>query len=185
MEYLDIVNQDGLPTGEIISRAEAHKTGILHRTAHIWIVKPSSYGYDVLLQKRSDNSESFPGMFDTSSAGHIPAGCEPIQSALRELYEELGITASENQLKYIGKMHISHEDLFHGQEFRDNEITWLYVYNEPLNIDNLLLQETEVSEVRWFDIKKVWNAICTQDEAFCVTKQGLEILMNYSLFMIK
>ena len=29
MEYLDVVNEDGLPTGEIVSREYAHREGIL------------------------------------------------------------------------------------------------------------------------------------------------------------
>ena len=39
MEYLDIVDEQGQPTGEIISRTLAHTKGIRHRTAHIWIVR--------------------------------------------------------------------------------------------------------------------------------------------------
>ena len=94
MEYFDIVDEAGQPTGEIISRDEAHQKGTLHRTAHVWLVKKKSEGYDILLQKRSEEKDSFPGMYDTSSAGHIPAGEEPLHSALRELREELGLTAS-------------------------------------------------------------------------------------------
>ena len=46
---------------------------------------------DVLLQKRSENKDSFPGSYDISSAGHIPSGVDFLESALRELEEELGI----------------------------------------------------------------------------------------------
>lgn len=106
MEYLDIVDDNGVPTGEIISRDEAHRKGIMHRTAHVWVIRRSDRGTEVLLQKRSRKKESFPGMYDTSSAGHIPAGEEPLTSALRELKEELGIAAEKNSLEYIGSFHI-------------------------------------------------------------------------------
>lgn len=56
----------------------------------------------MLLQKRSMNKDSFPGKFDTSSAGHIQAGDEPLESALRELGEELGIQATPEQLVFAG-----------------------------------------------------------------------------------
>ena len=69
MEYFDIVDESGLPTGEIVSRDIAHRDGIRHRTAHVWVVRPAHAGYDILLQKRSRNKDSFPGFFDTSSAG--------------------------------------------------------------------------------------------------------------------
>ena len=67
METLDIVDENGIPTGETIPRETAHREGILHRTAHVWVVRPSEKGYDILLQKRSMEKESFPGLYDTSS----------------------------------------------------------------------------------------------------------------------
>ena len=57
---------------------------------------------EVLFQKRSMNKDSFPGKFDTSSAGRIQAGDEPLESALRELGEELGIQATPEQLVFAG-----------------------------------------------------------------------------------
>ncbi len=39
-------------------------------------------------------------MYDTSSAGHIQAGDDPLESAQRELYEELGIKANEGNLSF-------------------------------------------------------------------------------------
>ena len=93
MEYFDICDENGRPLGETVSRAEAHRRGIRHRTAHIWIIRLVQGRYEVLLQQRSLQKDSFPGLFDTSSAGHVPAGQEPLPSALRELKEELGLAA--------------------------------------------------------------------------------------------
>lgn len=92
MEYLDIVDEQGQPTGEIVSRTLAHTKGIRHRTAHIWIVRRKNEHFQVLMQKRAMSKDSFPGKYDTSSAGHIQAGDEPLASGLRELAEELGST---------------------------------------------------------------------------------------------
>ena len=39
MEFFDIVDEKGIPTGESIERTQAHKKGIRHRTAHIWIIR--------------------------------------------------------------------------------------------------------------------------------------------------
>lgn len=39
MEFFDIVDEKGIPTGETIERTQAHKKGVRHRTAHIWIVR--------------------------------------------------------------------------------------------------------------------------------------------------
>lgn len=179
MEYLDIVDESGQPTGEIICREDAHASGVLHRTAHVWVVRPSGRGYDILLQKRSDTKESFPGMYDTSSAGHIPAGEEPLPSALRELSEELGILAAPEDLTYAGTFRIRYEKEFHGRLFRDNEVTTVYVYAAPLDIASLTLQADEVAEVRWFDLTSVWEEIQTDSHRFCIPSDGLKILMAF------
>ena len=100
MELFDIIDENGNPTGKIVERSIAHAEGIPHRTAHIWIIRRRNEKTEILLQKRSRNKDSFPGKFDTSSAGHIQAGDEPMESALRELKEELGISATPEQLHF-------------------------------------------------------------------------------------
>lgn len=39
MELFDVIDSEGNPTGQIISREKAHAEGIPHRTAHIWIIR--------------------------------------------------------------------------------------------------------------------------------------------------
>ena len=127
MELFDVIDSKGNPTGQIASREKAHAEGIPHRTAHIWIVRKVNGRYQVLMQKRAMNKESFPGMFDTSSAGHIQAGDEPLESALREFHEELGIRAQPQELEFAGNFRISYEKEFYGKMFRDNEIAFVYL----------------------------------------------------------
>ena len=179
MEILDICDERGLPTGETVERAAAHRDGILHRTAHVWIVRRRAERWEILLQKRSQNKESFPGMYDTSSAGHIPAGAEPLDSALRELEEELGIRAVPEQLRYAGHFRSQYEMMFYGALFRDNEYTWVYVYREPVDIAALRLQTEELEEVRWFDLEQVRQEIRVSRARICVPSEGLEVLRAF------
>lgn len=179
MEYLDVCTEDGRPTGRTVSRDDAHRDGILHRTAHVWIAREKQGGYDILLQKRSMEKESFPGLYDTSSAGHIPAGEEPLPSALRELKEELGISAKLEQLTFAGTFRIRYEKEFHGRPFKDHEVTWVFVYSDPVEADALTLQASEVDEARWFDLEEVWTEIQTSRERFCMAWAGLNILREY------
>lgn len=53
MELLDIVDENGIPTGKTIERKIAHSEGIRHRTAHVWIIRKTDNGAEVLLQKRA------------------------------------------------------------------------------------------------------------------------------------
>ena len=179
MEFFDIVDENGEPTGKTVSRETAHRDGIRHRTAHVWIVRPADKGWDILLQKRSMEKDSFPGQYDTSSAGHIPAGDRPADSALRELKEELGIEADASKLEFAGKFRIQYEKEFHARMFRDNEIAWVYVLQEPVSTEKLVLQKSEVDEVRWFDLDEVWSEIQYNRERFCVPMGGLEVLREY------
>ena len=93
-------------------------------------------------------------MFDTSSAGHIQAGDEPLESALRELEEELGIHATPEQLHFAGTFPISFAKEFHGKMFRDEELAFVYIYDQPVDITELVLQKEEVEAVEWFDLEE-------------------------------
>jgi 8-oxo-dGTP diphosphatase len=71
LELFDIIDETGRPTGQVRERSLVHLYGDRHRTSHIWIVRPSKIkkeGFDVLLQKRANGKESFPGCYDISSA---------------------------------------------------------------------------------------------------------------------
>ena len=61
-EFLDIVNEKGMPTGQIVDRDTAHLKGIWHRTSHVWLVRKKNGIIQILLQKRS-MIKSFPGCY--------------------------------------------------------------------------------------------------------------------------
>lgn len=104
--------------------------------------KPGSH--EVLLQKRSSRKDSFAGCYDISSAGHIPAGDGYLQSARRELKEELGITASEEELEFAGFFESQYEGDFYGKPFINREKAAVYVYRRPVEAERLELQADEV-----------------------------------------
>ena len=176
MELFDICDEQGNPTGDTV---EAHAKGICHRTAHIWIAKQENGRYKVLLQKRAMNKDSFPGRYDTSSAGHIQAGDEPLESALRELGEELGIKAEASDLDFAGTFRIQYEKEFHGRMFRDNEVAFVFVYQKQVDIADLTIQKEELDGVCWFDLEDTYEACKNHDQKFCVPIGGLETVGKY------
>ena len=179
MEFFDLVDAEGMPIGGTVSREEAHRLGILHRTTHTWVIRQLDGQWQALLQKRSDNKDSYPGRFDTSSAGHIPAGIDPLPSALRELEEELGIRAKADELTFIGQFRIQYEAIFHGAPFRDNEISWVYVYDRPVALTELRLQEEEIEAADWFTLDALQRCVADEDPRFCVPEEGLDVLIRY------
>ena len=52
-----------------ITRKECHATKTWHRSAHVWVFDKERN--KVILQRRSDMKDTFPGMWDVSAAGHI------------------------------------------------------------------------------------------------------------------
>ena len=77
MEYLDIRTKDGRVTGEVKERTKVHEDGDIHGTSHVWIARINAEGEcELLLQKRSADKDAYPGCYDISSAGHLPAGQE-------------------------------------------------------------------------------------------------------------
>lgn len=179
MELFDIVDEFGQPTGAVCERKEAHSKGLRHRTAHIWVTREEGGRVQVLLQKRAANKDSFPGRYDTSSAGHIQAGDEPEESAIRELEEELGIRAKPEELIFAGTFAIAYEKEFYGKMFRDSEIAFVYVYTGQVDAAALTLQEEEVERVDWFDLDTVLRGVAIHDKTFCVPPDGLRVLERF------
>lgn len=163
MEIFDIVDEKGIPTGETIERTQAHEKGVRHRTAHIWIVREQDGKVQLLLQKRSAEKDSFPGRFDTSSAGHIQAGDEPEESAIRELHEELGIRAAKEDLTFAGCFDIQYEKEFYGKMFRDNEVAFVYMYTKPVDAKNLPCKKRKW-RVWSGSIWRNWTPHCSRPE---------------------
>ena len=137
-EFLDIVNAKGEPTGQVVARDTAHENGIWHRTSHVWLVRRKNGTVQILLQKRTV-MKSFPGCYDISSAGHIPAGEDFVTSALRELKEELGVTAKTEELIFCGDRKIVSDDVFFGKEYHDRQYSRVFVLWKDLEEEELRL----------------------------------------------
>jgi len=179
-EFLDICDEYGNPTGETVERSQAHRQDVCHRTAHVWVIRHRGGRLQILLQRRCHEKESFPDCFDTSSAGHIQAGDEPLESAIRELKEELGLTASPEELKFAGTFRNHYEREFYGKPFRDNEVTFVYVLERDVEKADLRLQAEEVSDAAWFDFEEVYREKQNGNPLYCVSISGMDVLKVYS-----
>ena len=174
-EYLDVVDSRGLPTGETVERSRAHREGIPHRTSHLWLVRRRNGRVQVLLQKRA-LTKSFPGCYDISSAGHIPAGQDHRPSAVRELKEELGITAEESELIFCGKMTIFWDDVFFGIPYHDRQYTKVYLLWRDLDEEDFTLQEEEVEGVLWIDLQECVERVAAGTIENCISLEELKLV---------
>ena len=143
-EYVDILNDNGKETGEIITKKEAHKTGKWHRAVHIWIISEDKR--KILLQKRCPDKNLFPNMWDISVGGHVSSGEETLISAKRELSEELGLNPQNYKFEYVNVI----KEKFADGDIVSNEFVTIYKIISDVDIDDIVLQKEEVSEARWF-----------------------------------
>lgn len=98
----------------------------------------------VLLQQRSFNKRNSPGKWDVSAAGTVTKDGDYLETALRELEEELGITGIELQptQKVYGKW---------------PDIGWrqCQCYTGLYNDNVIKIQEEEVIQVKWMDLQQL------------------------------
>ncbi|MFD2564815.1 NUDIX hydrolase [Aquimarina rubra] len=152
-ELIDILNSDGKPTGEVRLKSEAHRTGLYHASVHIWFYTKEGH---ILLQKRAKDKDTYPDLWDVSVAGHIGVGETAINSALREVEEEIGLVVTEEDLEFKGILLAEKQpkpDLF------DNEFHHIFISEIHTSLDTLKLQEEEVSEIKLIPIKELQQQV--------------------------
>ena len=178
MELLDIVDGNGNPTGEVVSREKAHAEGIRHRTSHVWVIRRREGKWQVLLQKRCQTKDSWPGCFDVSSAGHIGAGDTFIPSALRELQEELGVAAAPEELVYCGDRHIRADGFFNGKPFHDRQFSRVFAVYRDFEECAFQVQEEEIESVWWLDLEACIDGVRNHRFPNCLFLEELEMVQK-------
>ena len=87
------------PKGMNKARKLVHTDGDWHRAVHIWIYNTDG---KLILQKRSESKDTFPGRWDVSVGGHITSGDTVMETAHKEVEEELGISIDVAALEHLG-----------------------------------------------------------------------------------
>ena len=86
-EIYNIVDENDCVIGKA-SRKYIHQNKLLHRSVHILVFNSRK---ELFLQKRALCKDESPGLWDTSTAGHVDAGENYLDCAHREILEELNI----------------------------------------------------------------------------------------------
>ncbi|KAJ0984916.1 hypothetical protein J5N97_003272 [Dioscorea zingiberensis] len=160
-ELLDVLTKSGEKTGVSKPRSEVHRDGDYHRAVHVWIYAESTG--ELLLQRRADCKDSWPGLWDISSAGHISAGDSSLLTARRELAEELGISLPNNAFELI--FVFLQECVINDGKYINNEYNDVYLVTTlaPIPMEAFTLQETEVSSVKYISWNEYKNRLANED----------------------
>jgi isopentenyl-diphosphate delta-isomerase type 1 len=138
-EIFDIVDdQDNVLRQE--TRSEVHRQKLKHRAVHILIFNEQE---QLFLQKRSLLKDNFPGLWDSSVAGHLDAGEDYDVACIREVNEELNVTFED-----------SPERLFKIDSCQETgyEFIWVYrgLHEGPFNINR-----DEIDCGEWYNTEEV------------------------------
>ncbi|CAH1446380.1 unnamed protein product [Lactuca virosa] len=163
-ERFDVLTKTGLKTGISKPRSAVHRDGDYHRAVHVWIFAESTQ--QLLLQKRADHKDSWPGLWDISSAGHVSAGDTSLITARRELLEELGVNLPNDAFELL--FVFLQECVTNGGKFIDNEFDDVYLVTTlaPIPLEAFTLQESEVSAVKYISIEEYKNLLVKGDPEY-------------------
>ena len=169
MEYIDIFDYNNNPTGEIKEKTQANEDGKFHRTAHVWIMNDKK---ELLLQKRSATKKTHPNFWDISGAGHIRAGETVIEGAIRELKEELGVEAKEEDLQYIATIKSTKNP-------KNMEFQYVYLLNSNKEIEEYIFEDNEVSEVKYVFYKDLEKMVEEKAKGLLIHEEEYKYLFKY------
>lgn len=175
-ELIDVLDENGIKTGEILPRSEIHKKGLWHRAIAVAIINKDN---KILIQQRSFNKDHNAGMWDISVAGHISTGQDALSAAFREINEEvsvnLGFKVTINDFRYM--FSYRKEQVFNENYIERQFYDFFILRENELTIENVKAQESEVENVKFVSISEL-NDMITNNEI--VEREPIyKELMNY------
>jgi isopentenyldiphosphate isomerase len=140
-ELLEVYDEQGRPTGVARTRRAIHLDGDWHLAFFCWIFRAGPAGLEVVLQRRSERKDVWPGRFDASAAGHVRFG-ESREERAREIEEELGLSVELSELVSLPTSSHAH---YHPNGLIDREHHDLYLLRCDLPLDAYRPNPLEVS----------------------------------------
>jgi len=160
-EWIDVIG------GACRTKREVHLRGDWHVAAHVWVVTPD---LRVLLQHRAAVKENWPGYWDVSAAGHLSSGETPIEAAMRETFEEIGLRIEASELVHIGTTR--EQRVLREGTYLDNEVHEIFVVRREVDLAALTLQPEEVDDVMLVPLSELdaVSPLVPHDEEYGILK---------------
>jgi isopentenyl-diphosphate delta-isomerase len=153
-ESIIFVDENDSPIG-LGTREEAWAKGIYLRIVRVILRDENGR---ILSQHRTPQKKSYPNRWTDSVSGHVDEGDTYDSAVKRELEEELGVVVN---LKFIGKF--SSEDMIDNKDIREFNAIYEGTIDSSLQ---LVLQKSEVSEVKWFELNELKKEMQDAPDSF-------------------
>ena len=147
MEYWDLYNADRKPLGRTHLRGDKFADGEFYVCCEIWVV--NSRGEFLATRRHPDKKRG--NMWEFTGGGTL-AGETTLQSAVRELSEETGIKAGENEFELIATY------------TNKNYFMDIFLLRKDVDIKDIVLQPEETIDARWVTDGEIRKMI--EDEVF-------------------
>lgn len=157
-ELIDVLDENGILTGEVLSRDEIHKKGLWHRAIVVAIVNEKN---EVLLQQRSKLKEKNAGMWDISVAGHISTGQDSLSAAAREINEEVNVLLGyKTEIKDFRYMYCYRKEQIFKPDFIERQFYDFFILR-VFGLDDKVLrfQKEEVQAIKFCDLSTIQEMI--------------------------
>lgn len=169
MELWDLYDENRQPLGEVHNREDCLRTGEYHIAVSVWTV--NSRG-EILLTLRHPGKKEYPNYWE-NTAGSVITGETSTQGAVRELFEETGISALEKEL------------LFLGTENEPTAFVDSYILKKDMSITDLKMQAGETVAAKWVSIEELDELIAAGSIALPVAKRLERIRGKFEDFLQK
>lgn len=179
IEYIDVLDENGISTGQIATRNEVYKLGIWHRIVLVAIISKEK---KVLLQQRQDNKKIYPGMWDISVGGHVSSGQNSISAAIREVREEVGLHFSKKISVEKFRYMLSYRFINNFENgMIDNQFDDFFILelDSTANETKIEFQKEEVKSVKWVSLQELEWLI--KNDTSLVSRPLYPVLINYLL----
>lgn len=168
MELNDIYDKHRNLTGRVHRRGSRWRAGEYGLVVCVWVYD----GKGNLLLTRRAPGKSFAGTWE-NSGGAAKAGETSRQAIARELFEETGIRAAEEEFELLG----SDRDRNSHYDF--------YCLKRQTPLDEIVLLPGETDDVQWADLEQVHRMIRSGEICRIIGKQFLrqekDLLQRQSL----
>lgn len=153
-ELIDVLDENGIKTGEILSRKEVHKRGLWHRIIVVAIINDKN---EILIQQRSNNKDKNPGKWDISVTGHLSAGQDSLTAATREISEEVSVSLGYSvEVKDFRFMFSYRKEEKVNENHYDRQFYDFFILRQKgLTIENLKFQSSEVQDIKFVNISEL------------------------------
>jgi 8-oxo-dGTP pyrophosphatase MutT (NUDIX family) len=149
-EKVDILDENGNPTGDLMTHTGTNLSGEWHAGVHVALYTPDRR---VLLQQRSKAIMFYPGQWELGVGGVVGAGESIYDAALREVEEEAGVLA--HNLQPVTRWKYNHHVPSAGMHIK----MFLYAFTAEIDPAHFNLQKNEVQDVRLLPMSVVHDVL--------------------------